>query len=331
MPDITHATILALPNSLATSVSLPLEMLNAAEEACRSRRQSGQTLSIDVASLSAGPVITAGGMQLLATRSIADIDQTQLVILPSLWRKPMLSIKRFKAIIPWLQAMHVQGAIICAVGTSSCFLAEAGLLTGKPATTHWYYCDNFRKHYPEVDLKQEYLITEADNIYCAASVNSVADLMIHLISRLYGRDISQQVEGQFSPEIRRPFEDHAYSQSNTGIHQDEVIVEAQDWLRQHYAEDVRLSELAALMDVSTRTFNRRFKQAAGITASEYLLQQRVNSGKDLLRTTNLSIQEVAARSGFHDSSYFCARFKDSLGQTPLSYRRAVRGKLFKVI
>ncbi|MEE8056702.1 MAG: helix-turn-helix domain-containing protein [Pseudomonadales bacterium] len=326
-----HVTLLALPNSLATSISLPLEMLNAANQTARSRHRKQSTIQLEVVSSHIGSVKTAGGLQVLATATIDTIGQTDLIILPSLWRNPLHTLKQHIYLLPWIKKMAAQDALICAVGTSSYFLAEAGLLDNKPATTHWHYCDQFARRYPQVDLKRQYLITQAENIYCAGSVNSVADLMVHLVERFYGQDIARQVEAQFSPEIRRSFENHAYAQFDSSLHQDETIIEAQEWLRVHITETIDFRELATRLDLSMRSFNRRFKQAAGITAGNYLQQQRLDNAKELLRTSNLSISEVAAQSGYQDSSYFCARFKKVMGQTPLVYRKSVRGKLFKVI
>lgn len=325
-----HVTILALPQCLASSICFPLEILNAANDLARSRNRRQPPMQIAVAGAEAGPVVTAGGMTVEATAAIGDIQQTDLLILPALWRNPVTTLRRHASILPWLKQLAAQDTLLCAVGTSSCFFAEAGLLDYKPATTHWHYCDQFSARYPRVELKRQFLITQADNIYCAGSVNSVADLMVHLVGRFHGQDIARLVEGQFSPEIRRPFESHAYTQFDNSLHQDETIIEAQEWLRAHCTEPINIAALAAELDLSMRTFNRRFKQATGITASEYLQNQRLSCAKDLLRTSNLAMAEVAERSGYPDSSYFCARFKKIMGQTPLSYRKSVRGKLFKV-
>lgn len=326
-----HVTILALPSCLASSISLPMEILNAANETARSRDRNQSAVQLDIVSSQIGPVKTAGGLSVLATHTINEINQSDLIILPSLWRNPLPILKRHANLIPWLQQMAAQGSIICAVGTSSYFLAEAGLLKDKPATTHWNYCNQFAKRYPEVNLKRQYLITQANNIFCVGSINSMADVMVHLASRFYGQAISRLVESQFSPEIRRAFQNHAYSESGNELHQDEIIIEAQEWLRLNFTEAVILAELAEYLDLSVRSFNRRFKHATGITAGQYLHQLRMENAKELLRTSNLSISEVAGQSGYVDSSYFCARFKKEMGQPPLSYRKSVRGKLFKVI
>ena len=323
-------SFIALPQCLATSISLPLEMLHAADHYHRSHNRSRQTLQVNIVSTAGENITTAGGLQLLASCKLEDVKHSDLIVLPSLWRNPLKTLRKQPQLLSWLQQMASQDATICAVGTSSCLLAEAGLLDGKPATTHWYFCEQFQRQYPKVNLKPRYLITQADNLYCAGSVNSVADLMVHLIERNFGPEIAHLVEGQFSPEIRRSFSSHAYDEYASNLHQDELIIQAQEWLQHHALEDISISELASSLGLSMRTFNRRFKQATTVTASDYQQNLRVNAAKELLRTSNLSIAEVAEQSGYHDSSYFCSRFKKLTGQTPLSYRKSVRGKLFQV-
>jgi len=324
-------TLLALPNSLGSSITLPLEMLNAASNLARSRHSNNPPLEIRIAGCDGPTVKMVGGLQLITDCHFSEITQTDWLILPALWRSPLFILKRYPQLITWLQDIVKSENIIFAIGTSSYLLAEAGLLNHKPATTHWYYCDDFAQRYPQVELKPQYLITQADNIYCAGSVNSSADLLVHLISKLYGEPIARLVEGQFSPEIRRSFESHAYAQHESEIHQDELIIEAQEFLREHSTENLSLQQLASQLGLSMRSFNRRFKQATTKTPGDYLQNLRLNNARELLRTSNLSINEVAAQAGYHDSSHFCSRFRKVMGVTPLSYRKAARGKLFKVI
>jgi len=325
-----HISLLALPSCLTTSISLPLEILNAANELARIRNRMQAPLSIDIISKNVGPVSTAGGLCIMSTATAANIKQTDLLILPSLWRNPMATLRQHQWVLPWLTKVAEQGTTICGVGTSSFFLAEAGLLNHKPATTHWYYFDTFEKRYPKVDLKRQHLITQADKIFCAGSVNSIADLMVHLVAEHYGQKIARQVEAQFSPEIRRAFGEHAFSQRDNSPHNDEIIIEAQEYLQQNYQSPASISSLSRQLQLSPRSFNRRFKKAAGITASDYLQNHRLHIASELLRTSNLSISEIAAQSGYQDNSYFCLRFKMKMGQTPFSYRKSVRGKLFKI-
>ena len=154
--------------------------------------------------------------------------------------------------------------------------------------------------------------------------------MVYLVADCYGQKIAQQVEAQFSPEIRRAFGEHAFSQSDNSPHTDESVIEAQEYLQQNYQSPLAIADLADRLQLSPRSFNRRFKQATGITASTYLQNHRLHIARELLRTSNLSVSEIADQSGYQDDSYFCSRFKMKMGQTPLAYRQSVRGKLFKI-
>src|SRR5690606_19825028 len=122
--------------------------------------------------------------------------------------KPL--IKASAQAIAWIAQQYHQGASIIAIGTGVCLLAEAGILDGKPATTHWHYLEQFAKDYPQVQLQKEFLLTHSGRIYCAASVNSGADLMVHFIAMHYGRDIALKVEQQFSPEVRSSYESKVF-------------------------------------------------------------------------------------------------------------------------
>jgi transcriptional regulator GlxA family with amidase domain len=105
--------------------------------------------------------------------------------------------------------------MISAVDTGTCFLAEAGLLDDKPATTHWHYFDQFQRDYPRVKLKRQYFITQATNLNCSASVNAMADLTVHFVKRIYGQGIASFVKRNFSHEIRRSYEKTSYVEGST--------------------------------------------------------------------------------------------------------------------
>lgn len=330
-----HITLLALPNALASSLSLPMEMLTGADQLARTQRlpmpsEKYQPLQHDVVGLDGHEATMANGLTLKLSGRPDDVQRTDLLIVPALWRNPLAVVRQQQQLLPWLRRLGNEGTLLCAVGTGSFLLAEAGLLDGLPATTHWFYFDHFARRYPQVNLRRGHLITEAGNISCAGSVNSVADLTIHFIQNFYGRQIARKVEAQFSPEIRRPFEMHAYSLGHGDIHSDELVAQAQDYLRRRYAETWRMPTLAEQLGISLRSLNRRFKAATGMSPSEYLQQQRLNSARDLLRTSNLSITEVSIACGYADADYFCRLFNATMKQTPRAYREAARGKLFTV-
>ena len=326
-PPLRVATLL-YDNLLGTSATLPVEMLRTAEASARpenrdTRRVEALTLSIDEQ-----PITSPSGFDIKPSATINTDDHFDIISLPALWRNPRPALKKYRNYIPWLQQQASQGAVMIAVGTGVCFLAEAGLLNKQPATTHWHYFDQFQRDYPDVELKRQYFITQAGNLYCAASVNAMAELMVHLVARLYGRHAAAQVERNFFHEIRSSFEPTSYFSDDVQQHPDEQVVQAQIWFEDNFSKPVKIAEVAKQFDFSVRTFNRRFKNALGKTPLQYLQTTRLNNARELLQKSNLSIAEVASHSGYQDATAFSKIFSQHYGASPKKYRETVRAKLF---
>jgi transcriptional regulator GlxA family with amidase domain len=304
-------------------------MLSAADNFNRSRKGPATTLSIQFAGVGAA-VNHSGGIAIKPSCHYQQLHDIDLLILPALWRNPIPVVRRHQEISQLLKQADAGNTQILSVGTSSCFLAAAGLLDHKPATTHWYFMDAFAEHYPKVKLQRRHLITRSDNLYCVGSVNSVADLMIYFIEQFYSADIAREVESHFSPEIRRGYEEQSFTAGKVSSHGDESIIQAQQWLQDNYRQPLNSQQLAAICGLTVRSFNRRFKAATERTPGQYLAQQRLRVAKELLRESNLAVAEIAYQVGYQDGSHFSRLFKKLLGQTPKQYRDTVRGKLFSL-
>lgn len=319
---------LLYPDALATSISLPLEILQAASQMARVGNRRSPGVNLMMAAPTRDPVSVFGGIGLTPNLGFSELPALDLLILPAIWRNPLPTVR---AAAPWLGQLRTlasTGTRVCAVGTGTCLLAEAGLLDGRPATTHWNYFDTFRQHYPQVKLKSRHLITQSDNIYCVGSVNSIADLVVHIVEEWYGNHIARAVENQFSPEIRRPFRAAAYQTEPHGTHHDELVLEAQQRLHEQLDSKISIASLADELGLSSRSLNRRFHQATGLSPQAWLQQLRISQAKDLLRHSNLAVSDIAWRIGISDASHFGRLFRAQVGMTPAGYREAVRGKLF---
>lgn len=260
--------------------------------------------------------------------AIADLPPLDLLLLPAIWRHPLPAVAAAESWLDRLREHAATGTRICSVGTGSYLLAEAGLLDGRPATTHWNYFEQFSKRYPNVELKTRHLITQSDNIYCVGSVNSIADLMVHIVEEWFGSRIARAIENQFSPEIRRSFSAAAYQNEADSSHHDELVAQVQQWLQSNITSAVSVTNLAGQFRLTPRTLNRRFKRATGMTPLSYLQSLRIAGAKDLLRHSNLTVGDIAWQLGIQDVSYFSQLFRRHSGMSPLRYREAVRGKLF---
>jgi transcriptional regulator GlxA family with amidase domain len=323
----TAAAVL-YPDALATSFTLPMEILQAASQMASVGSRGKPQARFLLAAPERRMTRLGSGIAIKPDVAFSDLPPLDLVLLPAIWRNPLPTVRAAGPWLPLLRTLAASGTRICSVGTGSYLLAEAGLLQGKAATTHWNYLDRFARRYPGVELKSHHLITQSDNIYCVGSVNSIADLMVHIAEEWFGSRIARAVENQFSPEIRQRFQAAAYQNEADSSHHDETIVQAQQWLQEHLANPAAMSELARQLGLSTRTLGRRFKQATGLSPQAYLQSLRINGARELLRHSNLSIGEIAWQLGLQDVSYFSQLFRRHCGVSPLRYREAVRGKLF---
>lgn len=315
---------------LATSVALPLEQFHAAQSmnlAAHKHRRS-RALNIKLASIDGKAVQTSTGVQLQADCSVAEIEHASLTYLPALWRNPRRALQRNRDILPWLIQQNKAGGTIAGVGTGCCFMAEAGVLDFRPATTHWYYFEQFARAYPRVQLKRDYFITRSDNLFCAASVNALADLTVFFIQQMYCVDIARHVERHFFHEVRSNYPLAKHFSDQTQAHPDEEIAAVQSWIAQNPQQNIVVKQLAANLNISLRTFNRRFKNASSQTPTQYIQNVRMRAAGELLQSTNLGIAEIAYASGYQDLPHFTNLFKRHYGTTPSQYRATVRAKLF---
>jgi transcriptional regulator GlxA family with amidase domain len=315
---------------LAASAMLPMEMWRAAASTAQGRGQRAAFEVDTVMAHSGASVSTQAGIDLAPSTAFADGHRYDVIYLPALWRNPRPVLNRAQALSEWLQSQFEAGALIAAVGTGCCFLAQAGLLDGKSATTHWHYFAQFARDYPRVHLKRQYFITQAGSLFCAASVNAMADVTVHLIERFFGRAIASHVERNFSHEIRRPFDKYRYLDGDDLQHADELIVEVQLAMRRRLQEPLRMQALAREFGLSPRSLDRRFREATGSSPLVYVQQQRIKAAKELLESTNLTITEIAYRVGYLDQGHFARLFERVLLVAPREYRRTVRAKIFEL-
>jgi len=323
-----NIALLLYNHMLATSVSLPVEMLRAGEAVALQENRHAPRLSIQMVAETIKPISTRALIKLLPDTDIAHAQRPDFAFIPSLWRNPRPTIAKQPKMLQWLSDIWTQGSTLIGGGTGVCLMAETGILDNHPATTHWHYVEQFKRDYPKVDLKPDFFITQSERTYCAASLNALADIVVHIIFQIYGKNAAQQVERNFSHEIRKPYEEQRYLEGAVDRHPDELISQIQFWLKTNVNSSLTLNDIAQQFGISQRSFTRRFKLATGINATQYWQKLKIQTAKDLLAASNLSIQEVAFQVGYQDQANFTRLFKKMLNLTPKAYRAMVRKKLF---
>lgn len=318
-----------IENMLATSVSNAYEMFYAANQvAKRFRDQPGTQAALHKVAKDQRRIEMPSGLSFAADQTFTETAY-DMVYVPAMWRNPRPMLSRSPELVEWLRWQFQHGAIINGTGTGVCFLAEAGLLNDKPATTHWYYFEQFAKQYPRVQLKRQHFITAAGKLFCAGSINAQTDLNLHHVHRFYGKPTADHLSQHFSHEVRQSFDRLSFNQEENTNHPDEVVLQTQLWMQNNLSShSISIERLAQQFGMSPRNFSRRFKAASNLTPLQYLQKQRLVAAKELLQSSNLSIAEIAYRVGYLDVSYFSQLFKEFSSTTPGQFRTSMRAKLF---
>lgn len=326
--DQFNVALLVYQHVLATSLTLPIEMLKAGEAYAVRQDPTVRRLNIQLVGQDMTPIRSRAGICIMPDVEVKNATKPNIIIVPSLWRNPRPVLRCSASQISWLSQCWSAGSTLIGVGTGVCFLAESGLLDNHPATTHWHYFEQFKRDYPAVELKPDFFITQSQRTYCAASLNALADIIVHLIEQTYGIPAAQHVERNFSHEIRKPYDEQRYLEGSGDQHPDELIAQIQFWMKHNLASTLTLAQVAHQFGTSQRSLTRRFKAATNTSATQYWQRLRLETVKELLASSNLTIQEIALEVGYQDQGHVTRLFRRSLGTSPKDYRTMVRKKLF---
>lgn len=231
---------------------------------------------------------------------------------------------RWPAACAWLRAQYEGGTVVCSVCTGSILLAEAGLLEGLEATTHWGAQRLFESRYPAVKLAAERILVPAGpehRLITSGGSASWADLVLYLIARFCGREQAVRAAKVFVLGDRSDGQLPFSAMMRPRRHGDAAIDGCQAWIAEHYATPSPVAAMVERSGLAERTFKRRFRAATGYTPIEYVQTLRIEEAKHLLETTSMPLDEVSAEVGYRDPSSFRRLFKRLTGVSPARYRQ----------
>jgi transcriptional regulator GlxA family with amidase domain len=275
---------------------------------------------VRVASIDGRAVTSLCALRLTPECAIADIEKTDIIILPASGWDVQGEIARNTPLLPWLRKWHEHGAWIAGVCTGVAFLAECGLLDGRNATTHWGVADIFRQRYPRVQWRPEQFVTEDSRLLCSGGVYASIDLSLYLVEKFCGREIALQCAKSLLLSMPRGRQSGYSMLPLSRPHSDDRIRQTEEYLQRHYDRDISIDDLAARAGMGPRNFIRRFKAATGRVPGAYIQMLRVAAAKELLEHGAASIQAVASKIGYDDVAFFRSLFKRHTGMTPAEYR-----------
>ncbi len=270
-----------------------------------------------------GPLRTAAGFSIQARHGLAGLRNADIVIVPS-WRDgdetppaPLLKA---------LRAAHDRGAQVVGLCLGAYPLAEAGLLDGRQATTHWAWSEHFARRYPQVRLQTDVLYVDDGPMLTSAGTAAGIDCCLHLMRQRFGAEAANRVARLMVVAPHRQGGQAQYiEQPLPASPGDDRLADVLVWALEHLDCAHSLDDLAARALMSRRTFTRRFRQSTGTTVHQWLLGQRLTRARRLLETTDQPLESVAAQTGFGSAVSLRQRFAAALRTSPSAYRREFRG------
>lgn len=318
-----RVVVLGFDGALASAITGVVDLFAMAGVSWnRIQQQDVQRLfKVSIASPDGQPIRCINGLELQAHRSYQEIQTADIVVVPTIAAPIQDVLQQNPELIRFLKSAHADSTLIAGNCTGNFFLAEAGILDNRVATTHWGFQDIFRKHYPQVKLNADLMISRDQNIYCAGGGLAWFDLGLHLIERFYGFEVAMQSAKSFVIDYRRDSQ-LSYSLLKIGQpHHDELVQNVQNWLEQHFHESFSLDDIATRFNVTTRTLIRHFKQALDLPPNQYLQAIRIEAARKRLEETDQAVDVIMQNIGYQDPSSFRRLFHRKTGLTPLEYRR----------
>jgi transcriptional regulator GlxA family with amidase domain len=232
--------------------------------------------------------------------------------------------RRFTDEIAWLQHCYANGATLATACSGALLLAEAGLLAGQEATTHWAYCDILAQRYPGVTVRPQRALVvsgEGQRLVMAGGGTSWLDLALYLIARTAGIEHAMHAARinliDWHTIGQQPFARLARSRQS----EDAVIARCQTWIAEHYDEPAPVAAMVRLSGIAERSFKRRFLQATGMSPLEYVHTLRLEEAKQMLEATDEPVEAIANEVGYEDAGFFSRLFRRKVNLTPAQYRK----------
>lgn len=321
---MVHVVILALEHAVPSGVLMAHDLFRMAE--FTREPGAGPLFSVRIVTENGRAVKRSPVVEIKAQGSISHVNQADVVLIPS----GGYSLKGLSSFSPklirWIRSMHDKGTDLAGGCTGVFLLAEAGLLSGKKATTHWAFADLFRMRFPDVNLVDEEILTHDGGVYCSGGGTAGMDLLLYLIEKYQGPECAKRCSALMlldrGRDAQTPYKEALFDKGHT----DMPILKAQTFMEQNIGSNLLLSDVADHVGMSLRNFKRRFKIATGDSPLMYLQRLRMEKAKRILENRRTRIEDLAARVGYEDLGFFRKLFVRYTGVSPSDYGKRFRSR-----
>ena len=262
------------------------------------------------------PLRTSVGATIVPDHGLDDLAGADLVAIPAIG-----GVDYLPEALDAVRAAADSGSIILTVCSGAFVAGAAGLLDGRPCTTHWMHADELARMYPTAKVDRNVLFVDDGNLITSAGTAAGIDACLHLVRRELGSEATNKIARRMVVPPQRDGGQRQYIDQPIPVRCSERFAPHLDWLLGNLDKPHTVASLAARAHMSARTFARRFVEETGRTPMQWVTDQRVLYARTLLEETDLDVDRIAERSGFGTATLLRHHFRRIIGVTPSEYRR----------
>jgi transcriptional regulator GlxA family with amidase domain len=323
--------IVPMPGILLLDVAGPADVFTMADKALHEADPyAANSYELMLASpVRSKKIKTRSGVELDCASTVWQIERNiDTLIIAGFSR---LEMKTGHPFFDWLRNIYPSVRRIASVCIGTYALAEAGLLNGRHATTHWEFSHEFQQRYPEVMVDSDPFYTRDGNVYTSGGVASGIDLSLALVEEDHGHDVALLVARKLVLQLKRPGYQSQYGMFlQVYSFQQSLAGKLHPWLTKHLHNDLSVDQLAARCNMSTRNFTRVFFRETGMTPAKFVERLRVEVARKYLEDSDLTLDQVAGKCGLGSAISMRRTFMRQMMISPSDYRRTFRTSLLSI-
>ena len=288
----------------------------------------GPSFDFDIATADPGPVPLSLGFPIAVENDLSIAADADLIAVPAHMIGMDSVDERYLEVI---RAAVDRGAWVLSVCSGAFALAQAGVLDGRRATTHWMHTDRLARHFPEVEVDPDVLFVQDGTIVTSAGTAAGIDAALHIVRLEYGAAATNVIARRMVVPPQRDGGQAQYITAPVPEHRADSFAEVTDWMLQNLDQDLTVDQLARRALMSSRTFARRFRADLGTTPAAWMNRQRILRAQQLLEQTTEGLEEIARLAGFGTAAVMRHHFLKVLQTTPTAYRRTFSCRLDEMV
>ena len=315
-----HVSILPLYDSTLTSIDSSHQIFTRVNDFMK---YQGKPPFYNVEIVGAAKNIKLGDnvYTITTNRTLEQVKKTDVIVLPLLCGDFSKAIARNKKYSDWVLKQYRASAEIVCLCVGSFFLASTGLLDDRKCAVHWAAKDEFKSMFPEVKVVDDTIITDEKGIYTCGGGYSYLNLLLYILEKHLGREISILASKMFEIDIERKSQNPFVIFVGQKRHGDDIVLKAQEFIENNPSETFSVVDMCKRFAIGRRTLERRFKQCTGNSIAEYIQRVKVEFAKKHLETGKKTVNEIIYQTGYNDIDAFRRIFKRFTSLSPIGYRR----------